>query len=110
MRQLRGVALGRGVGVSFSVAVGVGESLRRFIEGVTDSSGVGVGEIFLRCFGDAEGLDRMAALARSAETTDAQVRRLSLVGHAAIAQAHGGSVHVADSAIGSSFVVRLPAA
>jgi signal transduction histidine kinase len=27
-----------------------------------------------------------------------------------LAQAHGGSVHVADSAIGSSFVVRLPAA
>lgn len=49
-----GVSFGEGVGVS--VSSGVGEALCRFFTGVGDSSGVGVGELFLRCPGDAEGL------------------------------------------------------
>jgi hypothetical protein len=50
-----GVALGDSVGVS--VADGVGETLRCFFaDEIGDSSGVGVGEISLRRFGDTDGL------------------------------------------------------
>lgn len=49
------MTLGEGVGVSASL--GEGEALCRFFaEGVADSSGVGVGEVFLRCLGDGDGL------------------------------------------------------
>jgi hypothetical protein len=45
------------LGVGVSVPDGVGEILRRFLaDGVTDSSGVGVGENSVRRFGDADGL------------------------------------------------------